>query len=521
MPPLTREDVDATPTIVGQMGPEPFVQALTAHPDVDIIIGGRAYDPAPYVAFCAYHALRSSSSLSSQVISLDGRVLGGFTHMGKIMECGGLCALPKRNSAMATIYPDGSFDVRALAADSRCTPTSVAAHTLYEKSRPDILHGPGGYIDLSDSAYEALLDGVSVRVRGTVFEASQKKGKGGGSNGSYTVKLEGAKLVGYRTIFMGSFIDPILISQLDSLLDIVKGYVVKQHTHIKEKWELDFHIYGRDEKNPQNAPPGAVFIVGEALAESQRVATSVASTARIACVHGSYEGQKATSGNFGMGIGGKGDIETGPCAEFSMYHLMELDEGDEEAKEMRGEADSSDNQIEPGETAKEKGGKLFRWQLHWLGQGDRVGEPNTLSDANVVERSEAARAISTVASDEQKIANTTTPPAPKTLGDLATVVRSKNAGPFEITLDLLFSSQDTYNKVKKRGLLNAETIARLYGIAIEDIIWCGFYDQAMAFKVTVPRFRDGKPMISGGFMENDVHGSQKHVPLLNLGLEDW
>lgn len=53
--------------------------------------------------------------------------------MGKILECGGICAVPKGRSMIATMRRD-SFDLIPLAPEERCTPLSVAAHTLYEKN---------------------------------------------------------------------------------------------------------------------------------------------------------------------------------------------------------------------------------------------------------------------------------------------------------------------------------------------------------------------------------------------------
>lgn len=67
--------------------------------------------------------------------------------MGKIMECGALCALPKGKTIVATMHQD-SFDLTPVSPLERCTPTSVAAHTFYEKTRPDQLPGPGGILHL-------------------------------------------------------------------------------------------------------------------------------------------------------------------------------------------------------------------------------------------------------------------------------------------------------------------------------------------------------------------------------------
>ncbi|PNP42358.1 hypothetical protein TGAMA5MH_06040 [Trichoderma gamsii] len=495
VPLLTVEDVKASKTIVGQMGPEPYVRAMSAHPDFDIIIGGRSYDPAPYVAFTAYHAFNQRYS---QVLALDSHILGGFTHMGKIMECGGLCATPKSPSCQATIYRDGTFDVKPLMPGAICTPTTVAAHTLYEKSRPDRLYGPGGYIDLSASTYSTLSDNRSVRVSGTTFHSSKKSGE------CYTVKLESAKIIGYRTMFIGSFIDPILISQLDALFHRVKGYVTQQHSHISEKWELGFHTYGYDETN-KTAHVGNVFLVAEALAETQATATSIASTARVACIHGPYKGQKATSGNFGFGLGGKGEIETGQCAEFSIYHLMQLKEGEEDAVEV--------DQL--NKAAKKS---LFSFEAFLIGKGDRLQRCSSRLHNDLASSLETLFPQLTISP-----ASPTTAEAPftipQTIGEAAKVIRSKNAGPYEITFDIIFNNKETYDHVRNTGILTTELIAKIYNISVDDIVYCGFFDQALAFKATIPRMRSGKLVASGGFMEDDVHGSQKYLPLMSLKLD--
>ncbi len=122
--------------------------------------------------------------------------------MGKICECGAQCAEPKGRSIIATIRKD-SFDLTPVADHERCTPSSVAAHTLYEKSRPDILVGPGGLLDLNKCQYEQI-GARTTRVSGAVFRPMP-----------YTVKLEGAKPLGFRTIFMAGIRDPLLINEID------------------------------------------------------------------------------------------------------------------------------------------------------------------------------------------------------------------------------------------------------------------------------------------------------------------
>ncbi|KAE9376217.1 hypothetical protein N431DRAFT_333674 [Stipitochalara longipes BDJ] len=471
VPPLTEVAVEQTPTIVAQMGPEPFIQAMSANPDFDIIIGGRAYDPSPYVAFCAFAAMKERNS---QLYDLKNPQVGAFTHMGKIMECGGLCATPKGRGAIASIYRNSTFDIKPLDPVAKCIPLSIAAHSLYEKSRPDLLYGPGGCLDLTKARYEQLDDGISVRVSGSTFNSSRSIGI------PYTVKLEGARVTGFRTLMIGSFRDPILIPQIHTFLASVKEYVQQNHEHVTESWDLDWHVYGEGYKNQEAIfrAPREVFVVAETMARSQDVASSLASSARIACAHGPYPGQKATSGNFAMGIGGKFELEAGECTEFSIYHLMSLSEGEEGAVE----ASTRNISTTPLLT-------------------DGVTKP--------IEEKHALLPPVTTSLSQQ---------TPRTLIDIAKIIRSKNAGPYELTLDIMFDDPKVYNAVKRSAVLSPAVISRLYAVAEEEIVWCGFFDVAMAFKATIPRTRGGKAICSGGYMESDVHGSQQYVPLMELEL---
>ena len=134
---------------------------------------------------------------------------GPAWHCGKIMECGGICAVPKGRSMLATVRKD-HFELVPLNVLERCTPLSVAAHTLYEKTRPDILPGPGGELHLDKAQYTQLADGRTVRISGAIFKPTP-----------YEVKLEGARIMGYRTVFIGGVRDPILVNQIDAFLAAV------------------------------------------------------------------------------------------------------------------------------------------------------------------------------------------------------------------------------------------------------------------------------------------------------------
>ena len=95
--------------------------------------------------------------------------------------------------------------------------------------------------------------------------------------------------------------------------------------------------------------------------------------------------------------------------------------------------------------------------------------------------------------------------------DLAKVIRSKNAGPFELTFDIMFDDATLYEKVKKSGVITSKLIARLYNISHNEVLVCRPYDPALAFKITIRR-----PIGSGDLMESDVYGCQQHVPLTTI-----
>lgn len=99
----------------------------------------------------------------------------------------------------------------------------------------------------------------------------------------------------------------------------------------------------------------------------------------------------------------------------------------------------------------------------------------------------------------------------KTLKDIAKVIRSKNAGPFEITMDIIFKTKKDYEEIKNRGIITKELISKLYQIPVEKIITFVYFDAANAIKITLPR-----PRPQGSIGETDMHAAQQHVPLMNI-----
>ncbi|MCE5169819.1 DUF4387 domain-containing protein [Paenibacillus profundus] len=97
------------------------------------------------------------------------------------------------------------------------------------------------------------------------------------------------------------------------------------------------------------------------------------------------------------------------------------------------------------------------------------------------------------------------------LYDAAAVFRSKNSGPFAITVDVLFTDSLFYYKMKHSGQINKEVVSKLYNVEPELITHIVFFDQALGFKITFAR-----KVSSGTFLDRDVYGAQQHAPLMEL-----
>lgn len=97
------------------------------------------------------------------------------------------------------------------------------------------------------------------------------------------------------------------------------------------------------------------------------------------------------------------------------------------------------------------------------------------------------------------------------LVDLAKVLRSKNSGPFEITLDILFDNPSNYHRVKDSGAINLQRICQLYRLQPKDINSIVFFEKGLGIKITYNR-----AVSSGAFGDRDVYGAQQHGPLMEI-----
>ena len=97
------------------------------------------------------------------------------------------------------------------------------------------------------------------------------------------------------------------------------------------------------------------------------------------------------------------------------------------------------------------------------------------------------------------------------LVDIAGVIRSKNSGPYELTLDIIFNEFEDFEKVRQGGFINEALICSLYNVTPDKVVGIVSFAPAKAIKATIMR-----ALCSGDVGETDVYGAQQHAPLLGL-----
>lgn len=97
------------------------------------------------------------------------------------------------------------------------------------------------------------------------------------------------------------------------------------------------------------------------------------------------------------------------------------------------------------------------------------------------------------------------------LETLARVIRSKNATPFLLTLDIFCESSDSYNRIKQSKALSKERIAEQYHVPLGFVKDIFFIDSALAIKIVLL-----KKIVSGDPGFCDVYAMQQNIPLMEI-----
>jgi hypothetical protein len=301
-PELSADTLSGCERVVAMMGVEPLQRALAT--GAQVVIAGRCSDAALFAALPLLH----------------GFPAGPAWHAGKVVECGTMACETMGRGVMVVTLREESFSVRPVGEGLRCTPQSVAAHSLYESADPYSFAEASGTVDLTRCTYEQE-DAVTVRVRDSRFIAAVEQ----------TLKLEGATLLGYEAMIVGGVRDPLIISQLDSWLGHIDGYIRAAVTRLMgvdidgRAYRLGFQVYGRDAVmgalEPAPGPAHEVGIVCTTLAPTQEEATEMIKLCRQPLLHAPIPEWKGSITGFAC-LHNPAWVELGPAYGFALNHVL-------------------------------------------------------------------------------------------------------------------------------------------------------------------------------------------------------
>ncbi len=293
---ITAEDLKDCTNIVALAGVEQVQAALET--GADIIIAGRTTDTAVIAALPLAR----------------GCDPGGAWHGSKIGECGALATThPEAGTILVTFDHDG-FTVLPMGENARATPRTVSAHMLYENSNPRQLYEPGGHLDVSDARYVALNHGT--RVTGSRWVPSDR----------YTVKLEGARCVGYQTVSLTLVRDAHYVANIDSWLAKITREVVGSARD--GSFEVEFRQIGKNATlgalETSDIIPAEIGVLTIVTADTQARATEIAKLLNPALLHLPLTADEPMP-TFAFPFS-PAEIERGPLYEFCLNHVLTLED---------------------------------------------------------------------------------------------------------------------------------------------------------------------------------------------------
>jgi hypothetical protein len=304
LPPAGSVDAQALRScehIVGLMGFEPIADALAG--GADVVLAGRATDTASVAALALMRGLPP----------------GPVWHAAKTVECGGLCTTNPHSGGVLVHVDDTGFTVQPLDPNSACTPTTVAAHMLYENADPFRMREPSGTLDTSQATYRAV-DDHTVRVEGSRFEPATQ----------HTIKLEGSAIAGYETIALVGIRDPDVLDEIDTWIETLDTVLTDRVHALLDLDRTDYatqvSAYGHNAVlgalDPDTATPREVGILFKARARDQATATAIAKIANPLLLHLPL-GAANHLPSFAFATSPP-EIERGAAYEFVLNHTIDV-----------------------------------------------------------------------------------------------------------------------------------------------------------------------------------------------------
>ena len=300
---LDEETLQRCEHIVGLMGAEPMMAALTG--GADVVLAGRASDTSMVAALALMNELPA----------------GPAWHAAKTVECGDQCTTNPRGGGVLVEIDEHGFTVAPLDPETSCTPASVAAHMLYENANPFRLLEPSGALDTSSATYTAL-DDRTVRVEGSRFEQAPHR----------TIKLEGSASTGYETMSFVGIADPAVLADLDRWLARLEEMTARRVYDSlgidAGQYMIHLRCYGNDAvlgalQRPSEAPR-EVGVMMRVRAQTQEDATAIAKTANPLLLHLPLDGALHLP-SFAFATS-PAETDRGATYEFVLNHIIDIDD---------------------------------------------------------------------------------------------------------------------------------------------------------------------------------------------------
>lgn len=528
-------------TIVGQMGIHPLITALES--GAQFILAGRSCD----IALFASDMIRRN---------IDA---GLAYHVGHVLECGALACDPGSPSdcLVAEIYDDGSAIFTAPNPTRRCTAYSIAAHSLYEESHPQLQYYPEGILVMEKTQFFSR-DGRSAGIRNSRFVHSARPWP-------WSIKLEGSRRLGARKVSL-IHLDPADLAKIPP----------------------DVLVYGRNgvQAQPVDASQRELGIIVETIGKTREAAVLLASLLTHYLIHYGYPGRKATAGNIAYPLspnlisfqredGAFGAIvpsgtrdpvffENYPAIKAAVlkliadefpdalanatYTITDADashpvallrtvhrDTEKLAQRHRQEIDRITRLVRPGPGSllNLDAPDAYVWSLYHLLQNEDVIKntmfPITYFVANGADWTEQGserpryfdigerdyrgnvddRTLSLIA-DHAPVG---APVGSHRLLDMAVVIRSKDAGINRLTFDIIFTSGENYEAALHSNVFARCNIAKILNLPPPRVVGTYFVDSCNAIKISVDR-----PNISASMDERDVFGAQQQVAIEQMSI---
>jgi hypothetical protein len=527
--------------IVGQMGVHPLITALEG--GAQYILAGRACDSALFAADMIRRGIDA----------------GLAYHVGHILECGALACDPGSPSdcLVAEIYDDGTALFNAPNSARRCTAHSIAAHSLYEESHPQLQFYPEGILVTEKTRFFSH-DGRTAGIKGSRLVRSRKPWP-------WSIKLEGSRRLGARKVSL-IYVESAALPNIPA----------------------DMLVYGRNgvQAAPVESPWSELGIIVETTAATEEAAVLLANLLTYHLIHYSYPGRKATAGNiayplspnlvsfaredglFGAIVpsGTRDPVFSENYARIRQAVIRHIEEefpgALANAQFTITNADAANPAVlirsvdaDPEKLASKHRREIERitsvvvpksnsrinldapdgyvWSLYHLLQNEDVIRntmfPITYYRANGAEWTQDGgerpryfeigetgyrgslddRSLSLIADH----APAGVPVGSQRLLDMAVVIRSKDAGINRSTFDIIFTSAENYEAALNSNMFARENIAAVLNVPLSRVVGTFFVDSCNAIKISIDR-----PNISASMDERDVFGAQQQAAIEHLSI---